>query len=148
MPHTYLQVHSPFPRWLWEMWWSHSGFGGLPATTGIKTSLRHVTQSCDSGGTRVLWGEATRGAEDFNEIGHYNNIGEIPLCTFILVVFCLQLRLNPDHHLVAKPFFYIFFKDFNHPKQVKPHQAFTHAETLKTTLAVGVWAPDPDCFPL
>lgn len=51
MPHTYLQVRSPFPRRLWEMWWGHSGFGGLPATTGIKSGLSHVTRSCDPCGT-------------------------------------------------------------------------------------------------
>lgn len=59
VPHTYLQVRSPFPRRLWEVWWGHSGFGGLPGTTGIKTGLHHVTRSCDSHGTGIpLRGEA------------------------------------------------------------------------------------------
>lgn len=29
------------------MWWGHSGFGGLPTTTGIKTTACHVTRSHD-----------------------------------------------------------------------------------------------------
>lgn len=56
-----------------------------------------------------------------------------------LLSFALQLKWNPDHHLVAKPSFY-FFQRFQPSKtsQTTPSVYTCLNETLKTTWAVGV----------
>lgn len=82
-----------------------------------KTSLHHVTRSCDCHGT----------SKKRTGKGEFSTQSKVPCACFSVIpqCYCLLssislLRLNKGIILS------IFFMHFCHPKQMKPHQKFTH----------------------
>lgn len=82
------------------MWWGHSGFGGLPTTTGIKTTESHVTRSHDPCGNP----EDSQSAREFPSLSvvFSEKMSQTFCCSTHTFSCCHESRLPNTHPAKAQ----------------------------------------------